>query len=104
MGLGCGRVVGFGGMVHGAHEPLACRNCFCRYLGEEQGFTAIALESGLQEARRLHDYAAGGRGDVRDVARRGFTWGFWRYPENIELIEWIRAHNLDPQHTRKVAA
>jgi erythromycin esterase len=101
--FGSARVVALGEPVHGAHEPLAFRNCLFRYLVEKQGFTAIALESGLHESRRLHDYAAGGRGDVRDVARRGFTWGFWRYPENIELLEWVRAYNLDPQHTRKVA-
>ncbi|HET6523559.1 erythromycin esterase family protein [Sphingopyxis sp.] len=101
--LGTARVVALGEPVHGAHEPLALRNCLFRYLVEEQGFTAIALETGLHESRRLHDYVAGGAGDVREVARSGFTWGFWRYPENIELLEWIRAYNLDPAHARKIA-
>ncbi|WP_120694206.1 erythromycin esterase family protein [Sphingopyxis terrae] len=101
--LGRARVVALGEPVHGAHEPLTLRNCLFRYLVEEQGFTAIALESGLHESRRLHDYAAGGAGDAREIARNGFTWGFWRYPENIELLEWIRAYNLDSAHDRKVA-
>lgn len=101
--IGTARVVALGEPVHGAHEPLALRNCLFRYLVEQQGFTAIALESGLHESRRLRDYVAGGAGDVRDVARRGFTWGFWRYPANIELLEWIRAYNLDPAHARKIA-
>lgn len=100
--FGSARVVALGEPVHGAHEPLAFRNCLFRYLVEEQGFTAIALESGLHESRRLHDYAAGGAGEVRHLARSGFTWGFWRYPENIELLEWIRAYNLDPKHARKI--
>ncbi|WP_374524943.1 erythromycin esterase family protein [Sphingopyxis sp.] len=101
--LGSARVVALGEPVHGAHEPLALRNCLFRYLVEEQGFTAIALESGLHESRRLHDYAAGGAGDAHEIARSGLTWGFWRYPENIELLEWIRAYNLDSAHGRKVA-
>lgn len=101
--LGTARVLALGEPVHGAHEPLALRNCLFRYLVEEHGFTAIALESGLHEARRLQDYAAGGAGDAREIARRGFTWGFWRYPENIELLEWIRAYNLDPAHIRKIS-
>ena len=63
-GIGGARVVALGEPVHGAHEPLAVRNCLFRYLVEEQGFTAIALESGLNESRRLHDYAAGGSGDA----------------------------------------
>ena len=101
--LGTARVLALGEPVHGAHEPLALRNCLFRYLVEEQGFTAIALEAGLNESRRLHDYVAGGAGDVHEVARSGFTWGFWRYPENIELLEWIRAYNLDRVHSRKIA-
>ncbi len=101
--IGDARVVALGEPVHGAHEPLALRNCLFRYLVEEQGFTAIAIESGLHESRRLRDYAAGGPGDVHDLARTGLTWGFWRFPENIELLEWIRAYNLDPRHKRKIA-
>jgi erythromycin esterase len=101
--IGEARVVALGEPVHGAHEPLALRNCLFRYLVEEQGFTAIAIESGLHESRRLHDYAAGGPGDVRNLARTGLTWGFGRFPENIELLEWIRAYNLDPRHKRKIA-
>lgn len=101
--IGDARVVALGEPVHGAREPLAFRNCLFRYLVEERGFTAIAIESGLHESRRLHDYAAGGAGDVRDLARTGLTWGFGRFPENIELLEWIRAYNLDPRHKRKIA-
>lgn len=101
--IGDARVVALGEPVHGAHEPLAFRNCLFRYLVEEQGFTAIAIESGLQESRRLHDYVAGAPGDLRVLARGGLTWGFWRFKENIELLEWIRAYNLDPRHKRKIA-
>lgn len=101
--IGDVRLVALGEPVHGAHEPLALRNCLFRYLVEERGFTAIAIESGLHESRRLHDYAAGGPGDVRDLARTGLSWGFGRFPENVELLEWIRAYNLDPRHKRKIA-
>lgn len=100
--VGAARVVALGEPVHGAHEPLAFRNCLFRYLVERQGFTAIALETGLNESRALSDYVAGGEGNARDVARRGFTWGFGRYPENIALLDWIRDYNLDPAHKRKI--
>lgn len=100
--VGDARVVALGEPTHGAHEPLAFRNCLFRYLVEQQGFTAIALETGLNESRRLHDYVAGGEGDVREIARSGFTWGFWRYPGNVELLDWIRSYNADPAHGRKI--
>ena len=96
------RVVALGEPAHGAHEPLAFRNCLFRYLVEQQGFTAIALETGLNESRHLQDYAAGGEGDAQSIARRGFTWGFWRYPENAELLDWIRNYNIDPARGRKI--
>lgn len=95
-------VVALGEPAHGAHEPLAFRNCLFRTLVEHGGFTAIAIESGLSESRRLHDYAAGGPGDVQQLARAGLTWGFGRFSENIELLEWIRRYNVDPAHKRKV--
>lgn len=101
--IGNARLVALGEPVHGAHEPLAFRNCLFRYLVEERGFTAIAIESGLHESRSLHEFVAGGPGQLRELARTGFTWGFWRYPENIELLEWMRDYNLDPRHRRKIA-
>lgn len=100
--VGDARVVALGEPAHGAHEPLAFRNCLFRYLVEQQGFTAIALETGLNESRHLQDYASGGEGDAQSIARRGFTWGFWRYPENAELLDWIRNYNMDPAHGRKI--
>ncbi|WP_229726776.1 erythromycin esterase family protein [Sphingomonas alpina] len=100
--VGNARVVALGEPAHGAHEPLAFRNCLFRYLVEQGGFTAIAVESGLSESRLLYDYAAGGPGDARQLARNGFTWGFGRFSENVELLEWVRRYNADPGHRRKV--
>lgn len=100
--VGKARLVALGEPAHGAHEPLALRNCLFRHLVEHDGFTAIALESGLSESRRLHDYVAGGPGDGKSLVRSSLTWGFGRYAENLELIEWMRRYNLDPAHERKI--
>jgi erythromycin esterase len=100
--IGTARVVALGEPGHGTHEPLAFRNCLFRALVEQGGFTAIAIESGLNESRRLHDYAAGGSGDIRRLMPGGLTWGFGRYPENLELIEWMRRHNADRGGGRKI--
>lgn len=100
--IGSARVVALGEPAHGAHEPLAFRNCLFRYLVEHQGFTAIALETGLNESRRLWDYVAGGSGNARQLVRESLSWGFWRYRENVELIEWMHRYNADPAHQRKI--
>src|SRR3546814_17941701 len=86
-GFGSERVVALGEPVHGAHETLAHRNCLFRYLVEEQGLTAIAMDTGLHEPRPTHAYPSGGRGDLLDVPRRRFTRGFWGYSEKITRSE-----------------
>ncbi|CUS45516.1 MAG: erythromycin esterase family protein [Pseudomonadota bacterium] len=100
--IGDARVVALGEPAHGAHEPLAFRNCLFRYLVERHGFTAIAIESGLNESRRLQDYLAGGQGDPRQLARDSLSWGFGRFAENVDLIAWIHRYNADRAHGRKV--
>ncbi|HKG96003.1 MAG TPA: erythromycin esterase family protein, partial [Gemmatimonadaceae bacterium] len=105
--IGAARVVALGEPTHGAHEPLAFRNRLFRYLVQELGFTAIALESGLTESRRIADFVAGGSGappadDAARVTLESMTWGFGNFAENAELVRWVRAYNADPAHRRKV--
>jgi erythromycin esterase len=93
--VGSARIVALGEPAHGAHEPLAFRNRLFAYLVEHLGFTAIALESGLSESRRVNDFVLGGAGDPREIARDALTWGFGDYAENVELLRWLRQHNAD---------
>lgn len=97
------RVVALGEPAHGAHEPLAFRNRLFEYLVEELGFTAIALESGVSESRRVNDFVRGGPGEAREIARAGLTWGFGDYSENVELLQWMRTFNAAVDESRKVS-
>jgi erythromycin esterase len=100
--IGSARVVALGEPTHGAHEPLVFRNELFRYLVEKLGFTAIALETGLPESRRIADYVRGGPGDPRQIAHENLTWGFGEFLENVELLRWMQAYNLNPAHRRKL--
>jgi erythromycin esterase len=100
--IGTARVVALGEPAHGAHEPLAFRNRLLRYLVEESGFTAIAIESGLPESRPIHDFVAGGPGDARQVVRANLTCGGGESQENEELAQWIREYNAKVTASRKV--
>ena len=73
--IGSARVVAIGEPTHGAHEPLAFRNRLFRYLVEESGFTAIAIEGGLPETRPIYDFAVGGPGDAGQVVRKNLLCG-----------------------------
>lgn len=103
--IGSARIVAVGEPAHGAHEPLAFRNRLFRHLVEQRGFTAITIESGFSESRRLDDYVLGRNGghiDAAAVSQAGFSWGFGGYAENIELLQWMRRYNQDPAHPRKL--
>ncbi|GFE82597.1 hypothetical protein GCM10011487_45970 [Steroidobacter agaridevorans] len=100
--VGSARMVSLGEPAHGAHEPLEFRNRLFQFLIEERGFTAIALESGFNEAWRVNEFMLGGTGDPAQIARDGLTWGFGAFTENVQLLRWIRQYNAEPGRRRKV--
>jgi erythromycin esterase len=100
--VGSARVVAIGEPTHGAHEPLAFRNRLTRFLVEQMGFTAVAVEGGFTESWSIHAFVTGGGCELAAIVRNGFTYGFGEYVENQELIDWIRRYNSDQAHTHKV--
>jgi erythromycin esterase len=100
--IGNASVVAVSEGTHFAAEPLQFRNRVFQYLVEKQGFTAIAIESGIVEGRVVHDYVRGGPGDVSTVLKQGISWTFDRLPENRALVQWLREYNADPRHARKI--
>ncbi len=91
--IGNARVVSFGEPFHGGHEPLAMRNRIIRYLVEHKHFTTVALETGLAQSKPLSDYVLGVRDVDPSTLRASFTYGFGDYPENMELLVWLRSYN-----------
>ncbi|MBK8597842.1 MAG: erythromycin esterase family protein [Holophagales bacterium] len=100
--IGQAPVVSFGEGLHGGAEPLDFRNRLFRFLVENLGFTAIAIESGITEGFEVNRWVLGGPGDLGEVVARGFTAGFDRMPQNVELVRWMREYNANPAHRRKV--
>ena len=91
--VGSARVLAIGELLHCGHEPLAFRNEVIRYAVKRLGFRALALESGLTESRLIERYIEGGPVTLDSAARRGFTWEFGAFPENQQLLEWLREYN-----------
>ncbi|MEJ0039580.1 MAG: erythromycin esterase family protein [Gammaproteobacteria bacterium] len=100
--IGNAHVVALTEAVHAATEPLEFRNKLFRYLVEEKGFTAIAIESGVVESRAVYDYVLGNRSDLPATLAQGITWTFDQLPQNRELVEWMRDYNAKPGHARKI--
>ena len=101
--IGDARVVALGEGMHGIREPLEFRNQLFRFLATEMGFGAIAMESGIVESFFIDDYVAGGEGDPVAVAEAGMSYGFGAFPQQHELIEWMRGTNLAGAHERPLS-
>ncbi len=91
-------VVGLGEPEHGGREPLAYRNRLIRFLVTHEGVTAVILESGLAQGRRVNDFVMGGPGDATAIAHDGLSWGFGDLQANVDLMLWLRAYNADTSH------
>lgn len=101
--IGSARLVALGEPTHGAHEPLLMRNQLLEYLVTRHGFTAVALETGFSEARRINEFVQGGPGEAAQVVSSSLTWGFGNYAENLELVQWLRQYNEEPGRQRKIS-
>ncbi len=91
--VGSARILEFGEMVHGGHQPLALRNKIIRYAITRLGVTAVAIESGFTESGVVDRFVQGGPGNIDSVVHAGLTWQFDSLPENRELIQWLRDYN-----------
>ncbi len=90
--IGNARVIGLGEPSHGAHEPLAFRNRLIRFLVEQMGVTAVALESGFTESNNARSFVEEGDGDAASAAQSGLP-GLDRYLETRQLLQWMRDYN-----------
>ncbi|MDA0636497.1 erythromycin esterase family protein [Nonomuraea sp. MCN248] len=86
------RVVGLGEATHGTREFFLLKHRLLRFLVEELGFTALAMEASVSASEALDAYVLGGRGEPeRLLADLGF-W-IWRTREMLGVVEWMREHN-----------
>lgn len=93
--IGDARVIALGEAEHGVQEYLAFRNRLAKYLVEKHDVTAILVESGFTETAAVDDFVTGASTKTaRDVASALFSWAMpAALRANVELVEWLRAHN-----------
>ena len=93
--IGDARVVLLGEATHGTSEFYRMRTAITRALVERAGFNIIAVEADWPDAAALDAH-------VRDLERPPIDWQpfsrfprwMWRNREVIELLAWMREHNL----------
>ncbi|MER6300540.1 erythromycin esterase family protein [Kitasatospora sp. NPDC001539] len=91
--IGDAKVVGLGEATHGSHEFFAMKQRLFRYLVEEKGFTAFALETSWSSGLQIDAYVQGGPGDARQVVKDALGGSPWDREEFADLIAWMREYN-----------
>ena len=86
-----------GEATHGTQEFYAERARLTRWLIEEKGFNAVAVEADWPDAYRVNRYVRGlGTDATAEESLRGFrrfpTW-MWRNTVVSQFVEWLREHN-----------
>ncbi|MEU6394376.1 erythromycin esterase family protein [Streptomyces sp. NPDC046939] len=94
--VGDARVVGLGEATHSSHEFFTVKHRVLRYLVEEKGFRAFALEAPWSTGLRLDAYLLRGEGNLRQIMDEEFrgTYQFWNNAEYRDLLQWMRAYNV----------
>lgn len=94
--VGDARVVGLGEATHSSHEFFTVKHRVLRYLVEEKGFRAFALEAPWSTGLRLDAYLTRGEGDLKQIMDEEFqgSYRFWNNAEYRDLLQWMRAYNV----------
>ncbi|WP_369211410.1 erythromycin esterase family protein [Streptomyces flavofungini] len=94
--VGDARVVGLGEATHSSHEFFTVKHRVFRYLVQEKGFRAFALEAPWSTGLRLNDYLLRGQGDLKQIMDEEFqgTYRWWNNTEYRDLLQWMRAYNV----------
>jgi len=105
--VGGSHFVLLGEASHGTHEYYQWRSAIAQRLIREEGFTYIAVEGDWPDLYQVNAYVKGlpGSGgsafEVLNAFRRWPTW-MWSNREIEELVEWLKAYNVDQPEERKV--
>ena len=93
------RLVALGEATHGTREFSQLKHRLLEYLVTRLGFSVFLMEAGVGDASALDDYIVNGKGDARS-ALGAAVYRIWDTEELLAMVEWMRAWNADPAHTK----
>lgn len=105
--VGDAQIVLLGESTHGTSEYYSARAQLSKKLIEEKGFTVIAVEADWPAAFNINQYIKaypGAAASTKDVLKAFNRWPEWMWAnkEVSELIDWLKAYNLQKQSNSKV--
>jgi erythromycin esterase len=90
--VGDARIVALGENTHGTRDFFQMKDRVLRFLVEEMGFGAFAIEATWPESNRLDAYVRTGAGDPQTLLSGLYFWT-WNTTSVLDMIHWMRAHN-----------
>jgi erythromycin esterase len=93
--VGDARLVVLGVSLRDTHELAVASHRLLRFLVEELGFRAFAIEGDDETSAQLDQYVTNGTGDPRGLLADARP--FWRTTELLHTVEWLRRHNQRQQ-------
>lgn len=91
--LGSHPVVALGEATHGTREFFRLKDRIIRLLVRRAGFRTFALEISPGAGQIMNRYVRDGEGDPKDALRQ-FEFWTWQTEEMLELVQWMRAWNV----------
>jgi erythromycin esterase len=86
-------VVGLGEPSHGTREVFRLKHRLFRYLVEERGCRALAVEANFSDALALNEHVVDGEGTARERLLDSAVHDVYHCESVLALVEWIRAYN-----------
>jgi len=96
--VGNASIVGLGEASHSVHEFSVMKQRLLELLVQRMGFTMFAMEVEWGLGEQVNHYVMTGEGNLRQIVGARF----FDVQEILDVIDWIRSYNADPQHTQKV--
>ncbi len=95
--IGDARVVGLGEQTHGTHEFVTLKHRLIRFLVEEMGFTAVALEGTWGGGLLADRYVVDGSGTLDRTVQALDGW-IYSCSEFMDIISWMRNYNREAEN------
>ncbi|HQU57795.1 MAG TPA: erythromycin esterase family protein [Saprospiraceae bacterium] len=90
--VGDARVIALGESTHGTSEFFQLKHRLLQYAVQELNVRVFAIEANQLEVEKVNRYVCDGKGKATEVIKAMFK--VWNTAEMLELIEWLRAYNL----------
>lgn len=99
--VGDAHLVLMGEPTHGNREVFQLKHRLFEYLVSALGFSGIAFELSMPEARAIDRYVLTGEGTPEQALAGTYFW-VYNTEEVLDLVRWMRAYNADPKHGKKL--